>query len=182
MSTLNSIIENLALSVDPMMKMISGFCYVIGVNLLWVALKKVNKIGDFRARCGVGSPLFVPVTYMMGGLVFIYLPSFLEVARNTFFGVSSPMAYADGSAISIWLSDLKDKYGNIVYGIMRLVNLAGLVWFVRGVALLVQASEPGIQHGPKGLAFMLAGIFALNVEYSEKLVASLMDFITKASL
>jgi hypothetical protein len=29
---------------------------------------------------------------------------------------------------------------------------------------LVQASEPGVQHGPKGLAFLCAGVMAVNFE------------------
>lgn len=176
MASLNSIIENLALSVNQMMMLADGFCYMVGINLIWVAIKKMNKISDFRARGGVGSPMFVPLTYTVGGVVFIFLPSFLDVAHNTFFGTSTSFAY-DNS-----FSEMIDIYGDIVYSILRLINLAGLIWFLRGIALLVQASEPGIQHGPKGMAFMVAGIFALNIEYTEKLVSYAMEFIAKASL
>lgn len=173
MTDLSTIIESMAASVDPFMKMVSGFCYLVGINLLWVAVKKMNKIADFRARGGVGSPLFIPLTYTIGGLVFIYLPTFVDVATNTFFGnTSSSFSY----------SDLQNKYGNVIYSMLRLVNLAGLIWFVRGITLLVQASEPGIQHGPKGMAFMVAGIFALNIEYTEMLTSYIMDFISKGSL
>ena len=173
MTDLTTIIDGLAASVDPFMGMLSGFCYFMGINLMWVAVKKINKIGDFTARGGPGTPTFIPVAYLVGGLIFIYLPSFLDVAHNTFFGASS-------SAISY--VDLEAKYGPNATSIMKIVNLAGLVWFLRGISLLVQASEQGVQHGPKGMLFMISGIFALNIQYTEKVVAYTMAFITKASL
>ncbi|AHE66356.1 hypothetical protein Loa_00788 [Legionella oakridgensis ATCC 33761 = DSM 21215] len=52
-----------------------------------------------------------------------------------------------------------------IYSAMRVViRTAGLIWFVRGCVLLVHASEPGVQHGPKGLAFLCAGVLAINFE------------------
>ena len=55
---------------------------------------------------------------------------------------------------------------NIYQSMEVLIKTAGLLWFVRGAVLLVNAAEPGEQQGPKGLAFVLAGICALNIEYT----------------
>ncbi len=174
MASLTDMIEQLGLSADPMMRLISGFCYVVGFNLFWVSTKKFNKMADWRARGGTGGPTFIPISYMLGGAAFVFLPTMLDVARNSFFG-SSPIGYTD------FFGDLQASYGNFVYATMRLINLAGLVWFVRGVSLLTQSSEQGIQHGPKGLWFVVAGIFALNVEYSEAVVSYALEFITASS-
>lgn len=174
MSNLTEMIEHLALSVDPMMKLVSGFCYCVGINLVWVSTKKFNKIADWRARGGTGGPTFIPFAYLLGGLVFLFLPSTIDIATNTFFG-NSILGYSD------YLDELQAKYGNYVYATMRLINLAGLIWCVRGISLMVHASEPGIQHGPKGMWFLIAGIFALNLEQSEMVVTYVIEFISTSS-
>lgn len=174
MSTFVTMIENLAYSVDPMMQLISGFCYVVGFNLCWVSTKKFNKIADWRARGGNGGPTFIPISYLLGGVIFIYLPTALDVAANTFFG-DSPLSYTDT------LGNTQSNDTNFVYAIMKFINLAGLIWFVRGVSLLVHSSEVGIQHGPKGMWFVVAGIFALNVEYSEVVINYFLSYISTTS-
>ena len=174
MSTFVTMLEKMVYSVDPMMQLISGFCYVVGFNLCWVSTKKFNKIADWRARGGNGGPTFIPISYLLGGIVFIYLPTALDIASNTFFG-SSPLGYTD------YLGEVVSDHGNFVYAVMRFINLAGLIWFVRGVSLLVHASEVGIQHGPKGMWFVVAGIFALNVEYSEVVINYFLSFISTTS-
>ena len=171
MADLAGMIESLALAVDPVMRLMSGFCYALGINLFWVAAKKFNKMGDWRARGGSGGPVFIPLSYIMGGAVFIYLPTVLDIAKNTFFG-SSPIGYT---------IDFQAEYGNVVYATVRLVNLAGLIWFLRGVSMLVHSSEQGIQHGPKGMWFMMAGIFALNLEHTEAIVTYFVDFVTRTN-
>ena len=173
MADFNQIIASVGASVEPLMGLMSGFSYMIGITLIWEAMRKGKTIADARARSGPGGQVFVPVAYAAGGMAFIYLPSMIQVAQNTFFGVSSPLAYAS------YIDEIKAKYGDIVYTLLRLINLGGLIWFTRGIQLLVHASEPGVQHGPKGLLFILAGIFALNVEYTEQLVSSLMGTIAQ---
>ena len=45
-----------------------------------------------------------------------------------------------------------------------IIRTAGLLWFVRGCVLVAQASEPGAQHGPKGMVFICAGILSMNFD------------------
>ena len=45
-----------------------------------------------------------------------------------------------------------------------LIRTAGILWFVRGCVLVAHASEPGTQEGPKGLAFICAGVLAMNFD------------------
>jgi hypothetical protein len=173
MAYLGSIIEHLGSSINPLERAISGSAYVVGILLLWTSIKKARTMADKRARAGSGGYVSVIMAYAAGGMVFLYLPSFVDIARNTFFGMDSPIAYAN------WFNELKSKYGDSVYMMLRLVNLAGLIWFVRGIMLMVQATSPGVQHGAKGLGFMLAGIFAMNAEYTVNGVAYFMNTIAE---
>jgi len=162
-------------SIKPLETVISFFTYLLGIFLLWTSVKKAKDIADKRARAGAGGQIFVPVSYAVGGISFIYLGSVMEIAQNTFFGMDSPIAYAN------WFDELKGKYGDAVYVMMRLINLSGLIWFVRGIMLMIHATAPGVQHGAKGLGFMLAGIFAMNAEYTANGVAYMMDLLTRVT-
>lgn len=163
-------------SIDPLMRLISGGAYIIGFWFIWLAIKKTYTMADYRARSASSGRAFIPLTYLMGGLALLYLPSFVHIAQNTFFGLNAPLAYAN------WLDSLREKYGDPTQVLIRLVQLSGIIWFVRGVVLLVHASEPGVQHGPRGMAFLVAGILAMNLNYTINLVAYVMSSITELTV
>ena len=97
-----------------------------------------------------GEGLFGPVAFFLGGAALIFLPSMLGALSTTAFGNSNILQYIQFDPFSVYNS----------MGII--IQTAGLIWFVRGCVLLVYSSEPGEEHGPKGLVFIVAGVFAMN--------------------
>lgn len=176
MADLVGILVHLGSSVDQLMRFVSGACYLLSVLMIWTAIKRMKKIADQRARAGPGGQVFIPLAYFMGGMTLLFLPTMIDVATNTFFGVNSPLAYESV------LKELKQKYGDGSLVMIRLVQFAGIVWFIRGTVLLVQASEPGVQRGPKGLAFLVGGIFALNIKYTLEGLSKILGFITTGTI
>ena len=151
-ATFITMISNLSQSLHPVQVLISGFGYLIGITLFMIAIGKLRKIGDARASGGGHEKMFVPLAYFLGGSALIFLPSALTVLINTAFGSSSILGYSEFNPYNI-------------YDAMKIVmQTAGLLWFVRGTILLVHSSEAGVQDGPKGLTFLLAGILAMNFE------------------
>ena len=96
----------------------------------------------------------VPFAYILGGAALIFLPTSIETLSATLFGSTSALQYTEYNPYNIYSS------------MQVLIKTAGLVWFVRGTVLLVHAAKPGEQHGPKGFAFVLAGIGAINIQYT----------------
>ncbi len=173
MADLSTMIEHMGSSVNPLERVVSGMAYLLGIFLLWTSVKKAKDMADKRARAGAGGQVFVPMAYAAGGMAFLYLPSFIDIARESFFGMNSPIGYTST------IDELRAKYGDSIYMMMRLVNLAGLIWFIRGIMLMIDATAPGIQHGAKGFGFMIAGIFALNAEHTTNSVAYLMNTVAE---
>lgn len=136
----------------PVQELIAGLGYLIGLLMMITALTKLKKIGDSRARGSSNEKMFGPLAFFLGGSALIFLPTALTVLSNTAFGTSNVLQY------------IKYKPYDIMNSIKIIIKTAGLIWFVRGCVLLVQASEPGVQHGPKGLAFLCAGVMAVNFE------------------
>ena len=147
-----TILGNISQSLAPVQHLITGGAYILGVLFFMTAMNKFLKIGDHRAQSSSREKMFSPVMYLLFGAILLYLPSALNVAANTAFGVGNVLTYTNYNP-------------NNVYSSMGLViRTAGVLWFVRGCVLVAHASEPGTQHGPKGFAFIIAGILSMNFD------------------
>lgn len=156
-------IGNISQSLLPVQALISGLGYLIGLLFMITAITKLKKIGDARARGGSQEKMFVPIAYILGAVALVYLPSTVNVLSNTAFGLGNILQYTQYNPYNI-------------YSAMRIVvQTAGLIWFVRGCVLLVHASEPGVQEGPKGLIFLFAGILAINFDRTIGMVNYTLD-------
>lgn len=160
-----TILGNISQSLSSVQRFLTGFAYVLGVWFVVVALIKLKMIVASGRFGGASNRMFIPFAYFLGGCVFIFIPSAIETLGNTAFGISNPISYST-----------KNPY-NIFNSVGFIIQTMGLVWFIRGCVLLVHASEPGIQWGPKGLVFLCAGVFAMNFQMTVDMLAGIMDFL-----
>ena len=103
--------------------------------------------------------------YFLFGAALLYLPTAMSSLANTAFGVGNILTYTNYNQ------------GNIFSVMGLIIRTAGLLWFVRGCVLVAHASQPGAQDGPKGLVFLLAGIFAMNFDNTIAMINSLVNYI-----
>lgn len=141
---------NLSHSLEPIQSLLSGMGYLLGVVLFVSGLMKLKKTSESRGGGQEGR--FPGVAFVVGGALLIYLPSSVSVLSNTFFGATNILSYA---------TFVQDPF---YHAMMLMIKTAGLIWFLRGTVLLIHASEPGQQHGPKGFTFLVAGILAMNID------------------
>ncbi len=145
-----TMLGNLSRSFPALQHLITGLGYLIGLLFFYAAFVKLKKMAGSGGHSQERS--FVPIAYFLGGAALLFLPSAYTVFSNTAFGVGNILQYTNYNPYN-------------VYSAMGIViRTAGIIWFVRGCVLLVQASEPGVQHGPKGLAFLCASILAMNFD------------------
>jgi hypothetical protein len=166
-ATLTSMIINLSQSLPAVEAMMKGLAYIIGLVFFMVSIHKV------RAHLGRGGgssreSSFVPLAYFMGGTAFFFFPSVVDILSNSAFGQNNVLEYVR----------FKPNYVN---AIKVLIQAAGIIWFIRGCVLLVHASEPGVQHGPKGMVFLIAGIGAINLDDTLGILNFMMDSLEKMS-
>lgn len=147
-----TIIGNLSHSLYPVQHLITGGAYILGILFFWTAISKFRKIGDHRAQSSSQEKMFSPIMYLFMGAALLYLPTGLDVMANTFFGAGNVLTYSSYNSTNIYSS------------IGLVVQTAGILWFVRGSVLVAHASQPGTQHGPKGLVFIIAGVLAMNFD------------------
>lgn len=145
---------NLSQSLGPVQLLIKYVSLLLGMVFVASSLIKFKKVLVHSAHSSSREHLFTPVMYLLIGAVLIYLPSAIEVVSNTAFGVGNIMAYPTTNQV------------NVRDSVVLLIRTIGMIWFIRGCVLIAHASEPGNQHGLKGLLFIIAGVFAINYEGS----------------
>jgi hypothetical protein len=160
-----TIVENVAQSLGEVQRLVSGSAYVLGLILIYIAIMKYREIADKAGSISSHERMFVPTAYLLSGAALLFLPSALGTVSVTTFGDSNVLSYRAYNT-------------NKLYDAMAfLIRTAGVIWFIRGCVLLAHASEPGVQHGPKGLTFLLAGILAFNFEATVTYFGSAVDKI-----
>ena len=139
---------NLSQSMASLQSLLAGFGYLLGILFIIGAVLKFKSIGDAHSK----GKKFVAFAYLIVGALLLFLPTTITVISNTTFGTGSIIQYSAFSQFDVMQS------------MIIILKTAGILWFVRGCVLLAHSSEPGEQHGPKGLAFIFAGIMAMNFE------------------
>jgi hypothetical protein len=172
MSTIDlvTILGNLSQSLYPVQRLISGGAYLLGILFVMKALGKLKKIGDHRAQSSSQEKMFTPMMYLAFGAALIYLPTIMKTMANTAFGVGNVLTYTPPPTPNIYSS------------IGLIVRTAGVLWFVRGCVLVAHASEPGTQEGPKGMLFIIAGIFAMNFDNTIAVINYILGQFVKWTL
>ena len=147
-----AILGNLSQALAPLQHLITGFAYILGLLFFVSALDKFKKKADMGSSGGQES-IYVPVMYMLMGAFLLYLPSAMSTLANTAFGAGNVLTYSP-----------QTNKADVYKSIGLLVRFGGVIWFIRGCVLVAHSSEPGEKHGPKGLLFLIAGVFAMNFD------------------
>ncbi len=165
-----TIIGNLSHSLYPVQHLITGGAYLLGILFFMTAISKLRKIADHRAQSSSQEKMFGPMMYLLLGAALLYLPTALDIMANTTFGVGNVLTYTSYNS------------SNIFSSMGLVIQTAGILWFVRGCVLVAQASQPGTQHGPKGLVFIIAGVLAMNFDNSIAMLNYVMNSLTTWTL
>lgn len=157
-----TMLGNISRSLFPVQHLLSGFAYLIGTVFFIIAIVKLKKIGENAGKHSSQEKVFVPIVFLLGGAALLFLPSAVTTLNNSTFGTGNVLSYINYNPYNFYSS------------MGLIIQTAGLIWFIRGCVLLVGASNPGVQHGPKGLVFLCAGILAMNFQGTAAFLNTMM--------
>ena len=158
-----SMLANLSHSLASIQLFITAFGYILGLVFSIVAIMKFKQNIESHSQEG----MYSAGMYLVAGIGLIFLPSMVTILSSTAFGTYSILQYTSYNPYDIYAS----------MGI--LLRTAGLIWFVRGCALLVHSGGQGSELAPKGLAFIAGGILAINFQYSLAAINYMMSTLAK---
>lgn len=149
-----TMLGNFSRVLGPIQDLVQILAFLIGLLFCFYAVQKFYRIADYRPNSSSQEKAFVAIFYFLGGSALIYLSSALGMASATLFGAvpNNILQYTRYNPYDIYNS------------MGALIQTAGLIWAVRGLILMVHASEPGSQEGVKGVVFFIGGIIAMNFQ------------------
>ncbi len=161
----SSMLMNIANSLASVERLIAGGAYVMGCAFLFKAIYTLKTYGESRTMMSSNSSIKEPVVYLVVGAVFIYLPSALAVVLQTSFGSSNILQYQPVNSKNSTMDVLFGSGSLVGRPLTMLIQVIGLVAFIRGWVLIARSAAPGQQPGAVGKGFMhvLGGTLAINI-------------------
>lgn len=164
---LSTILRNLASSFINVEHLALGIFYVLGIGVFIAGIYDLVEFGMMHQSDPMEK--LRALTKVSIGALLIYFPSSVQVFSQSLFGENVSLSYQTITS-------------NIVYSSAKVIlQLAGFIWFVRGLFMLMTGHEAGerLRHF-KGVIYMASGILAANLDYAVSstnyLVKTVMDF------
>lgn len=172
MIELSVMLSNASKSLPSVQHLLGGLSYILGIAFCMVALARFRENIEHEQGGGQQTHHIAPYAYLLSAAMLFYLPSMLDALSTTLFGTStSVLQYAGYQPYDVYSS------------MTIIIETAGLIWFIRGCVLIAHASHPeqgrtgskGV--GPKGMIFIIAGLFAINFHSTVNMVDTIMNYL-----
>ena len=164
-SSAESILTNVATSLVPIEKMLTGGAYLIGLAFAIKAVMTLKSHGEQRSSMsGTGNIKEAGMYLFVAGML-VYYPTAFEALMNSTFGYENVLSYASLNSGSPWLSSIFGTDSAVGTTLTMIIQIIGLIAFIRGWILIARASSQGQSPGStgKGLMHVFGGILAMNI-------------------
>lgn len=160
-----NILTNLANSLAPVERLITGGAYLIGCAFLFKAIYSLKVYGEARTMQSNSASIKEPLVYLMVGAIFIYFPRAFEVLLQSTFKTNTIMQYAPVNSQNSAIDTLFGNGSVVGRPLAMLIQVIGLIAFVRGWVLIARSASQGQPPGGtgKGLVHVFGGILAINI-------------------
>ena len=151
-----TIISNLGKSIPNLMELVTAIAYVMGFFFVINGLFQLKKYGEQRSQASSEAHLKGPLIYLFVGAALIYLPTTIRTGFTTFWTEPMPYAYDTGK---------KDAWSDLITASYMIIQLIGVIAFIRGLVMLTSLGGHGQQQGGlgKALAHIIGGILCIDL-------------------
>jgi len=162
------IITNVANSMKPIQRMVTGAAYLIGVLFIVKAIISLKAFGESKTMMSSSHSFKEPMVFLVVGALLLYFPTLVQVLLNTAFGNSEYaqiLAYGPISSGSSAINTLFGESSALGAALTVIIQTIGLIAFVRGWVIIAKSASQGQQAGGfgKGMVHVCGGILAMNI-------------------
>jgi intracellular multiplication protein IcmC len=159
------ILTNLANSLAPVEQLITGGSYLMGCAFIFKGIYSLRMYGESRTMMSNNTSLKEPLAYMIIGALLIYFPTTLKIMLQTSFGSDSIMQYAPVNSQNQTIDTLFGSGSAVGRPLTMLIQVIGLIAFIRGWVLIARSASQGQPPGGtgKGIVHVFGGILAINI-------------------
>jgi len=148
-------VNRIAEQVPMLMRMVTAMGYVIGMYLIFTSLLKFKEFGEQRTMMSSQHHLKEPMTYLIMGVLLLYLPSSVQMGMSTFWAEPNPYGYLEET----------DQWQQFINNCFMVIQLFGVIAFIRGLVILSHTGGQGGGQGQfgKGVTHVIGGLFCINI-------------------
>jgi intracellular multiplication protein IcmC len=159
------ILTNLANSLAPVEKLVTGGAYLIGCAFVFKAIYSLKTYGESRTMMSSNTSIKEPLAYLMVGAILIYYPTAFKIFMQTSFGYQNVLQYAPVNSNNAAIDTLFGSGSAVGRPLSMIIQVVGLIAFVRGWVLIARSASQGQPPGGtgKGLVHVFGGILAMNI-------------------
>lgn len=153
---LETLIKNLATELPEVWLLVTALSYVMGFFFIVEGVMKLKKFAEQRSMMSSEASMRTPLLYLFVGAAMIYLPSTLNSGLTTFWLSPNPYGYEE---------QVSGEWADLYNACVIIVQLVGLIAFLRGLVILTHLGGQGGQHGQFGraMAHIIGGIFLIDL-------------------
>lgn len=154
-------------SHDAIMTMVYAIAYIMG---LFLCVKSIFKLVDYNQSRGKVS-LNVPISLFVAGVGLLAVPSLLDVATSSMLSSSGA-----GSFLMKMPQSPMAQFNNVLQGVMLFIRFVGVLAFIRGWLMLMDAGMGKQGMIGRGTTFIVGGVIAINAYYVASIMSSTFGF------
>lgn len=156
--TLQDMLINLSSNFPALYQLITAVSYLMGLAFLLRGVYQLKIYGDMRTMMSSQSNIKGALVTLIVGSCLLFLPSAFQSVLLTTFGTQTITPIN-------WSTSTKNITPEAMHAILGLVQLVGLIAFIRGFVYLTQSGNPGSQHSlGKAMTHIIGGLFAVNIQ------------------
>lgn len=151
-----TMIQNISDAIPNLMRLVTALAYVLGMGLVVKGVLELKQYGEQRTMMSSQHSLKGPIIFLVAGTILLYLPSSVWVSLSTFWTNPNPYAY---------VQEGNDPWWQTIKAVLMIVELIGVIAFIRGVMILTQLAGHSGQPGTfsRAMAHMVGGVFCINM-------------------
>lgn len=154
--SLDKLIDNLGTNIPSLMRLATAFSYVAGLYFMVVGIKEFKHFGESRTMMSQEHGLKKPITYMVIGAFLVYLPTSIATGLYTIGFKPNGLGY---------IPTTKSAFTNLLTNSLLIIQLIGVISFIRGLIILTHTAGHGGQPGQfaRGITHIIGGILCINM-------------------
>ena len=168
-TTIQTMLKNLDVALPGVVQFLIGLCYLMGLSFMVAAVWRLKKFGHRTAFMHTETGLVAPLVLFLMGALLLYTPGLFEIFNYTLFQQSQFQNITDWE-----LQHTGGSWASVLMPMLQLIQVIGLISFVRGWLLLSRATNTHSQPGnaSKGIIHVVAGILGMNITRTIDLISN----------
>ena len=153
--TASEVLAKIASQIPNLMRLVTAIAYVTGMYFVFHGILLLKQYGEQRTQMSGQHHLKGPIIFVLMGALLLYLPSSVQVGMSTFWTQPNPYGYMQQ----------QDQWSQLFKNVFMVVQLIGVIAFIRGLILLTHLGGHGGQPGTfaKGMTHIIGGILCINI-------------------